>query len=105
MPDPVFALTFLQEMAKIALTFLQNMSNYMFYRNILNNLRKWAAKPNRKPLVLRGARHESAKDLYVIAAGSLLEVMLGEQLSFPVGRVEYLFMHPLYFIRRYAGNH
>ncbi len=42
--------------------------------------------------------YESAKDIHVIAAGSLLESMIGkEQFSFPVGRVEYLFMYPLTF--------
>ena len=41
---------------------------------------------------------ESAPDLYVIGAGSLLEVMIGkQQISFPVGRVQYLFMYPLTF--------
>ncbi|MFC1591058.1 ATP-binding protein [Thermodesulfobacteriota bacterium] len=42
--------------------------------------------------------YEEAKDLYVIAAGSLLEVLIGKrQISFPVGRVQYLFMYPLTF--------
>lgn len=42
--------------------------------------------------------YESAKHLYVVAAGSLLETMIGkEQISFPVGRVRYLFMYPLTF--------
>ncbi|MEA1921272.1 MAG: AAA family ATPase [Pseudomonadota bacterium] len=42
---------------------------------------------------------ESAPDLYVIGAGSLLEVMIGKnQVSFPVGRVQYLFMYPLTFV-------
>jgi len=41
---------------------------------------------------------EMAPDLHVIAAGSLLEVMLARfEIGFPVGRVEYLFMHPLSF--------
>lgn len=41
---------------------------------------------------------ESARDIHVIAAGSLLEAMIGrKQISFPVGRVEYLFMYPLTF--------
>ena len=39
--------------------------------------------------------YESFKDLYVIAAGSLLESLLVRQINFPVGRVEYLFMKPL----------
>jgi predicted AAA+ superfamily ATPase len=41
--------------------------------------------------------YESFKNLYVIAAGSLLESLLGRQINFPVGRVEYLFMKPLTF--------
>lgn len=42
--------------------------------------------------------YESAKHIHVIAAGSLLESMIGkEQISFPVGRVQYLFMYPLIF--------
>ena len=42
--------------------------------------------------------YESARDLYVIAAGSLLEIMMSDrQISFPVGRVQYLFMYPLTF--------
>ncbi len=42
--------------------------------------------------------YESAKELRVIAAGSLLDVMIGKnQISFPVGRVRYLFMYPLTF--------
>ena len=42
--------------------------------------------------------YETAPDIHVIAAGSLLETMLGhEQISFPVGRVQYMFMHPVSF--------
>ncbi|MCP5102610.1 MAG: AAA family ATPase, partial [bacterium] len=42
--------------------------------------------------------YESPKNLYVIGAGSLLETMIGEkQISFPVGRVRYLFMYPMTF--------
>ncbi|MDR1846878.1 MAG: AAA family ATPase [Bacteroidales bacterium] len=36
-------------------------------------------------------------DLYVIAAGSLLETMLNTKISFPVGRVEYLAVRPCTF--------
>ena len=36
-------------------------------------------------------------DLYVIAAGSLLETILNKELSFPVGRVEYLAVRPCVF--------
>jgi len=42
--------------------------------------------------------YESAKDIYVISAGSLLErVMEPDKPAFPVGRVQYLFMYPLTF--------
>jgi predicted AAA+ superfamily ATPase len=149
----------------------------MFYRNIITELKKWAAEEERKPLILRGARqvgkttvvdmfakdfdhyiylnlenkedaqiftrglsidelvkaiffiknvpsagnkktllfideiqncppalammryfYESEKNLFVIGAGSLLEAVIGEyQVSFPVGRVRYLFMYPMVF--------
>ena len=36
-------------------------------------------------------------DLYVVAAGSLLETMLNQKISFPVGRVEYLAVRPCVF--------
>lgn len=41
--------------------------------------------------------YESAKDIFVIAAGSLLEPLIDRHISFPVGRVEYLYMKPLTF--------
>jgi len=41
--------------------------------------------------------HEEANDLYVIAAGSLLESTLNRKVVFPVGRVEYLVMRPCSF--------
>jgi len=149
----------------------------VFERNIIKELEKWAAKSNRKPLILRGSRqvgkttlvnsfsqnfenylylnleknpsaitlfekeqeidslmaeiflfcnkeNKPAKtllfideiqnskaaiaklryfyeaklpDLYVIAAGSLLETMLNKTISFPVGRVEYLAVRPCVF--------
>ena len=43
--------------------------------------------------------HEDVRDLYVIAAGSLLEVFSKrEGFSFPVGRVKHLFMYPVTFM-------
>jgi len=148
----------------------------MFFRNILNELNRWAKSDNRKPLILRGARqvgkttavkmfakdfdtfiyldlekksdleifqmelpieklmdyilltknistgngrvlvfideiqnspeavamlryfYESLPQYFVIAAGSLLEVLMAKHnISFPVGRVEYRFMYPLTF--------
>lgn len=41
--------------------------------------------------------YEEFPELHVIAAGSLLEFALRKVKSFPVGRVEYLYMHPLNF--------
>ncbi|MEX2234246.1 MAG: DUF4143 domain-containing protein, partial [Cyclobacteriaceae bacterium] len=40
---------------------------------------------------------EEAPDLYVIAAGSLLETLLHEKVSVPVGRVEYRVIRPVAF--------
>ena len=156
--------------------FAKNLQT-MFERNIITELEQWAAKSNRKPLILRGSRQvgkttlvdgfarnfenylylnfeknpsaitlfekeqeideliaeiflfcnkektsgqtllfideiQNSKtaitklryfyeaklpNLYVIAAGSLLETMLNKQISFPVGRVEYLAVRPCVF--------
>lgn len=148
----------------------------MFFRQIEVELEKWAAKPGRKPLILRGARqvgkttvvhkfgkkfdnylyvnlekssaknlmeskdevknllpllflytnntrkegttllfideiqvsahvlsllryfYEETPDIFVIAAGSLLETMLDKHISIPVGRLEYMALHPCSFI-------
>ena len=147
----------------------------MINRNIINYLREWRNRKNRKPLVLRGARqvgkttlvdqfgqdfeiylrlnleepehiqlfdsytnmdvlltgiylvngvekkevptllfideiqyspravsllryfYEKMPWLHVIAAGSLLETLIDKHISFPVGRVEYLAIHPCSF--------
>jgi len=41
--------------------------------------------------------YEAFPDLFIIAAGSLLETLIDNHISFPVGRVEYLVMKPLNF--------
>jgi predicted AAA+ superfamily ATPase len=41
--------------------------------------------------------HEQAQDLYVIAAGSLLESLISRRINLPVGRVEFCIMYPLSF--------
>lgn len=41
--------------------------------------------------------YEERPDLYVVAAGSLLEFAIKEVPSFPVGRIDYLYLHPLNF--------
>src|SRR5680860_623343 len=40
---------------------------------------------------------EQASEIYVIAAGSMLESLFNPDISFPVGRVEYLVIHPASF--------
>ena len=42
--------------------------------------------------------YEEHNHIHVIAAGSLLESLLDNKISFPVGRVEYLILHPFSFI-------
>lgn len=41
--------------------------------------------------------YESAKDLYVIASGSLLKTISSRKIIYPVGRVEFINMYPLTF--------
>ena len=42
--------------------------------------------------------YEDVPDLHVIAAGSLLEHVMQQVKSFPVGRVQYVYLHPLNFV-------
>lgn len=41
--------------------------------------------------------YEDTPEIHIIAAGSLLETLLNDNLSFPVGRVEYLILRPFSF--------
>lgn len=41
--------------------------------------------------------YEQMPEIYVIAAGSLLETLIDRHISFPVGRVEYMAVHPCSF--------
>ena len=47
--------------------------------------------------------YEKKPELYVIAAGSLLENVIGRKISFPVGRVEYMTLHPCSFLEYLNG--
>lgn len=51
------------------------------------------------PSVLHGLRYfyEENPELYVVAAGSLLETLFDNEKSFPVGRVEYFVLRPTSF--------
>lgn len=73
-------------------------------------LLKGSPKPKQQTLIFIDEIQESAKaikqlryfyeklpNLHVIAAGSLLEFALQKVGSFPVGRIEYLYLHPLNF--------
>lgn len=42
--------------------------------------------------------YEQLPEIYVVAAGSLLESLIDRHISFPVGRVEYMAVRPLTFI-------
>ena len=42
--------------------------------------------------------YEKRPDIYVIAAGSLLENVIDHKISFPVGRIEYMTLHPCSFL-------
>lgn len=48
--------------------------------------------------------YEEVPDLYVIAAGSLLESLIDVHVSFPVGRVEYMAMRPCSFLEYLNGT-
>ena len=50
-----------------------------------------------KAIALLRYFYEEANDLFVIAAGSLLESIMGRNISFPVGRVEYMALRPCSF--------
>ena len=41
--------------------------------------------------------YEECPDIHVIAAGSLLETLIDTEISFPVGRVEYVYLYPVTF--------
>lgn len=49
--------------------------------------------------------YEEMPDLHVIAAGSLLEFAMRKIKGFPVGRVQYLYMHPLNFQEYLGATH
>jgi len=48
--------------------------------------------------------YEKAGDIYVIAAGSLLETLINRKINFPVGRVEFKILHPLSFEEYLIAN-
>jgi len=59
------------------------------------------------PLAVATLRYfyEEAKNLYVIAAGSLLETLIDKTISFPVGRVDYMPVRPCSFDEYLMATH
>lgn len=56
-----------------------------------------------KAIALLRYFYEETPEIYVIAAGSLLENLVDVHVSFPVGRVEYMAMHPCSFLEFLNG--
>ena len=91
--QPFEAFTTVEALVR-ALFFLQNKQYDPSKRNLIfiDEIQEVAEAFN----ILRYF-YEEAKNLYVIAAGSLLESLFKKNLSFPVGRVEYLVLRPVSF--------
>jgi len=54
----------------------------MFYRDIINELVAWSNKASRKPLVLRGAFHESRTKMLIVPILSQNYQKNGRNLNF-----------------------
>jgi uncharacterized protein len=83
-------------------SFQNLIDNLFFSKNIEKNAGKTLVfideiQNSPKAVNLLRYFYEDYPELYVIAAGSLLESMIDNQISFPVGRVEYLAMRPCSF--------
>lgn len=67
--------------------------------NAINNTLLFIDEIQESPKAIQLLRYfyEELPELHVIAAGSLLEFAMRKVKSFPVGRVEYLYLHPLNF--------
>jgi predicted AAA+ superfamily ATPase len=84
------------------LSFQSLIDNLFFSKNIEKNAGKTLVfideiQNSPKAVNLLRYFYEDYQELFVIAAGSLLESMIDNQISFPVGRVEYLAMRPCSF--------
>ena len=69
-------------------------------RKNINNTLIFIDEIQNSPAAVTSLRyfHEDTPQYAVIAAGSLFESLIGSQIIFPVGRVEYMAMRPLSFI-------
>ncbi|RPA68750.1 DUF4143 domain-containing protein [Cyclobacteriaceae bacterium YHN15] len=75
--------------------FLNNNINSKHIGNTLLFLDEIQESP--KAIQLLRYFHEELPELHVIAAGSLLEFAMRHVKSFPVGRVQFLYLHPMNF--------
>ena len=79
------------------------LSGIFFMANVPNDKSKrtliFIDEIQNEPKAVQSLRYfyEKRPDIYVIAAGSLLESLMDRHISFPVGRVEYMALHPCTF--------
>jgi predicted AAA+ superfamily ATPase len=67
-------------------------------RKVLLFIDEFQESPPALAMIRYFYEYKGLPNLYVIAAGSLLEAVLGKhRISFPVGRVRYMFMYPMTF--------
>ena len=74
---------------------LQHKVNLKAGQNLLLFIDEIQERP--KAIQLLRYFWEDLPRIHVVAAGSLLEFVLGEVKQFPVGRIEYFYMHPFNF--------
>lgn len=83
---------------------LEQIINHIFFekkkeKNLINETLLFIDEIQESPKVVNLLRYfkEEKPELAVIAAGSMLETLLGKSLTFPVGRVEYKVLRPVSF--------
>jgi predicted AAA+ superfamily ATPase len=84
------------------LNFRELLQALFFYKNIPRSEKKtliFIDEIQNSAEAVRRLRefYELAPQLHVVAAGSLLETLISKHISFPVGRVEFLYLYPLTF--------
>ncbi len=87
---------------KRELGFEERVESIFFYKNAIRDRGKtllFIDEIQNAPQAVTELRYfyEKAGNIFVIAAGSLLESLIDRHISFPVGRVEYHVMRPLSF--------
>ncbi len=79
---------------------------YNIFSKDINNTLLFIDEIQESPKAIKLLRYfyEEIPKLNVIAAGSLLEFVMGKVKNFPVGRIEYLYLHPLNFEEYLTAN-